>query len=63
MSDLLELRVRPDLLAPLVRLGLLEPRAIPASQVRAVLLAWPDSKARKVPLEQRVRQGLRALRA
>lgn len=57
-----ELRVPRGQLVPLARLGLLDPRAIPASQVQQVLLALQARRASRVPLEQRVRQGLRVLR-
>jgi len=56
-----ELRVPLDRREVAVRLGLLVPKAIPASQVSRVLRAWPDSRVHKVPLAQRAQQGLREL--
>lgn len=61
LPERLVLQVPRDRLALAVRLGLLEPKAIPASLVQQVLLVWPDSKVSKVPLAQRARQGLREL--
>lgn len=55
-----DLRVSQETWDLLVPLGLLEPRAIPANKVRLALLG---QLAQREPLEQRVRKGLKALRA
>ncbi len=60
MLDRREVRVRPDLWEPMVQLGLLEPKVIPASKVRSALLGQLEQQ---VPLALRVRKAQKAMQA